>query len=128
MKIFQIFEGFCHWDATAQFPTLESTKGKFAPNIKFVEAPDFVFEQWGFNENAEGDARFIKPTPPEGWLYDDNTGCFYPNNPELIAEMEKLANPPEPNNAYGIDNDLYTQIENDIIDAYTEELIEGGIL
>lgn len=45
----------------------------------FVDAPDYVFESWGFDETKEGDARFIKPTPPEGWEYDDATGTFYPS-------------------------------------------------
>lgn len=76
-KIIQVLNGVCHWDATVQFPTLEATKGRFAPNIVFVEAPDYVFEGWGFDALAEGDARFIKPTVPEGWLYDDETGTFY---------------------------------------------------
>lgn len=78
MKVFQIFKGFCHWDATEQFPTIESTIGKFTPDTLFVEAPDYVFEGWGYDSRYEGDARFIKPVPPDGWLYDDETGTFYP--------------------------------------------------
>ena len=80
MKIFQVFMGFCHWDATRTHPTLESTEGLYAPDIVFVEAPDYVFEGWGYDEDAEGDARFVQPTPPEGWLYDPKTGTFYPEN------------------------------------------------
>ena len=78
MKIFQIYNGFIHWDATREFPTLESTVGKFPPDCLFVEAPDYVFESWGYDPGAEGDDRFIQPTPPEGWLYDGETGTFYP--------------------------------------------------
>ena len=78
MKVFQVYEGFCHWDATPVHPTLESTQGRYAPDIVFVEAPDFVFEGWGYDESAQGDQRFIKPTPPEGWLYDESTGVFFP--------------------------------------------------
>ena len=80
MKIVQIVNNFVHWDATNVFPTIESTTGKFTPETLFVEAPDYVFEGWGYDPDAEGDARFIKPTPPEGWLYDDGTGTFYPEN------------------------------------------------
>ena len=80
MKIFQIYEGFCHWDATRSFPTVESTAGRFTPETLFVEAPDYVFEGWGFDETEQGDARFVQPIPPEGWLYDDATGTFYPEN------------------------------------------------
>ena len=82
MKIFQIVDNFCYYDATAVHPTLADTEGKYPPDILFVEAPDKVFEGWGYNPDAEGDARFIKPTPPEGWLYDDATGTFYPADGE----------------------------------------------
>lgn len=73
MKIFQILNGFCHWDATALHPTLKSTRGRYAPDIVFVEAPDCVFEGWGY-----ADGEFIRPEPPSGWVYDDATGTFYP--------------------------------------------------
>lgn len=72
MKIFQIENNICYWDATKQFPTVESTIGYFPTSLLFVEAPDYVFEGWGYV-----DGQFIKPTPPEGWLYDDKTGTFY---------------------------------------------------
>lgn len=96
MKIFQILNNMCHWDATRMHPTLESTVGKYAPNIVFVEAPDYVFESWGYDESAEGDERFIQPTPPDGWLYDEATGTFYPEDelpgvPETEpTELEQL--------------------------------------
>lgn len=72
MKVFQIEANICYWDATRQFPTKESTVGYFPESLLFVEAPDYVFEGWGYV-----DGEFIKPTPPEGWLYDDETGTFY---------------------------------------------------
>ena len=80
MKVFQVFCGFCHWDATRVHPTLESTEGLYAPDIKFVEAPDYVFEGWGFDETKEGDDRFIMPSAPEGFEYDPETGTFYDPN------------------------------------------------
>lgn len=80
MKVFQILNDVCYWDATMQFPTSESTVGKFTPETLFIEAPDYVFEGWGYDEDMEGDNRFIKPTPPDGWLYDDETGTFYPED------------------------------------------------
>lgn len=92
MKIFQILDNICHWDATKKHPTLESTEEKYAPDILFVEAPDYVFEGWGYDADAEGDARFIKPTPPEGWLYDDATGTFYPEGevpPSQVKTVEQ---------------------------------------
>lgn len=72
MKIFQIENNICFYDATRVHQTLESTVGCYPSNVLFVEAPDNVFEGWGYL-NGE----FIKPTPPEGWLYDENTGTFY---------------------------------------------------
>ena len=75
MKIFQIVNGFCHWQTP--FRSLEETKG-FPSDCIFVEAPDYVNEQWGFDDTKEGDERFIRPEPPEGWIYDEDTGTFYP--------------------------------------------------
>lgn len=90
MKIMQILDGFCHWDATSQFPTMQELEGRFAPDIIFVEAPDYVFEGWGYDESVEGDARFIKPEPPEGFLYDDKTGTFYPEGEEPPKSGEEV--------------------------------------
>ena len=84
MKVFQVFQGLCYWDATTQHPAFESTDGLYAPDILFVGAPDYVSEGWGYDETAEGDARFIEPTPPEGWLYDRETGTFY-SDPSPIS-------------------------------------------
>ena len=111
MKVFQIFafpgteSHLCHWDATTKFPTLESTEAHFAPDIHFVEAPDFVFEGWGFDMASEGDARFVKPALPRPeswtgsggktfqWMYDDATGTFYiadeSGNPVDSAGLEQ---------------------------------------
>ena len=77
MKTFKIVDGFCYHDCTKNFPTVESTVGKFSPDVLFVEAPDYVFEGWGYNGEETGDARFIKPECPEGWIYDDTTGTYY---------------------------------------------------
>lgn len=87
MKVFQIEAEICHWDATRQFPTVESTIGYFPPSLVFVEAPDYVFEGWGYV-----DGEFIKPTPPEGWLYDENTGTFYPEGYEPEEPEEMISN------------------------------------
>lgn len=78
-KVFQILNGMCHWDATQRHPSLDSAVGKYAPDIAFVKAPDYVFEGWGYDETQQGDARFIQPEPPEHWLYDPKTGTFYPD-------------------------------------------------
>lgn len=82
MKCFQVLNEICHWDATNQFPTVESTIGYFPPDLLFVEAPDYVFEGWGYV-----DGEFIKPEPPEGWVYDENTGTFYPEDFDPNAQI-----------------------------------------
>lgn len=87
MKVFRIFQSLCHWDATPQHPTLNSAEGLYAPDIVFVEAPDYVREGWDYDETAEGDARFIEPTPPEGWLYDRKTGTFYPDPSPIPTDL-----------------------------------------
>lgn len=75
MKVFQVIGGFCHWDATAVFPTAEATVGRFPPTDLFVDAPDYVFEGWGYDPSREDP--FVKPETPDGWVYDDATGTFY---------------------------------------------------
>lgn len=81
MKIFQILDGICYYDATPVHPTLADTVGKYPTSVIFIEAPDYVFEHWGYDETKTGDERFVKPTPPEGWYYDDETGTFKPIDP-----------------------------------------------
>lgn len=95
MKIFQILNGHCYWDASHVVGSLEEAAERFAPDIIFVEAPDYVHEGWGYDVLADGDARFVKPTPPEGWLYDDGSGTFYKEGDykpsELNSSPEELA-------------------------------------
>ena len=78
MKIFQILHNRCHWQTP--FTSLAETVGKFPPDCLFVEAPDYVNEQWGFDETEIGDDRFIKPEAPDGWIYDEESGQFYPED------------------------------------------------
>lgn len=87
MKIFQIVNGFCHWQTP--FQSMEETEG-FPPDCIFVEAPDYVNEQWGYDDSKEGDERFIHPEPPEGWIYDEETGTFFPESelPRLLEDAQ----------------------------------------
>ena len=89
MKIFQIISALCWWDATSTVHTIDEAREMFPPDCLFVEAPDYVFEGWGFDEHADGDARFIRPEAPEGYLYDEATGTFYPA--DAPSESEQLA-------------------------------------
>ncbi|MEG1777466.1 MAG: hypothetical protein RR209_00685 [Angelakisella sp.] len=86
MKIFQIMNGICHWQTP--YTKMIETVGRYAPDIEFAEAPDYVFEGWGYL-----DGKFIKPTPPKGWIYDEQTGTFYPENmpsPEKTRQINEL--------------------------------------
>lgn len=87
MKIFQIVNGMCHW--LTPFQSLAETMN-FPPDCLFVEAPDKVTEQWGFDETKKGDERFIRPATPEGWEYDDETGTFYPISaiPQMLLDAQ----------------------------------------
>lgn len=87
MKVFQVKGSVCYWDATTKFHTTDETAGRFPPSVLFVEAPDYVFEGWGYDYDKEGDERFIQPEPPEGWLYDKGTGTFYPEGETAPSEQ-----------------------------------------
>ena len=88
MKLIQIVNDICHYDMTKLYNDVNTAKKYYPPNVQIVEAPDYVFEGWGYNTET-GD--FIKPTPPEGWLYDDATGTFYRTvPPEPVKSPEEL--------------------------------------
>lgn len=97
MKIFQIVSAMCWWDATATVHSVVVAKEMFPPTDLFVEAPDYVFEGWGYDEHAEGDARFVRPEVPDGYEYDEGTGTFAPVELRTMAKAaeqtdeEKLA-------------------------------------
>lgn len=98
MRIFQIQDSLCRWDATNSVTSIEAVREIYSPDIVFVEAPDYVREGWGYDNLAEGDARFLRPVPPDGYLYDEETGTFYPdesnnakNEVETLTEtIEKM--------------------------------------
>lgn len=119
MKIFQIFNNMCYYDMTHLYKTVEEARAHYAPSIQIEETPDYVFESWGYDNTKEGNERFIKPTPPEGWGYDEETGTFYPLNPEPEPETD-------PTNTYGISDEIYHAIKEQTI---TEVLggVENGI-
>lgn len=91
-KVFQIVNDMCYW--LTPYNSVEETVGRYPADCKFVEAPDKVNEHWGYREfddegnPLEGDDRFIVPTPPEGWLYDEETGTFYPES-DVPVRLER---------------------------------------
>lgn len=98
MAIFQIVNGKCHWQTP--FKSLDEVKDRFPPDCLFVDAPDYVNEQWGFDETEIGDDRFIKPEAPDGWIYDDETGQLMPEEMlEQALEQNKESKQNENNAA-----------------------------
>lgn len=97
MAIFQILNGKCHW--RTPFSSLDETIGKFPPDCIFVDAPDYVNEQWGYDETEIGDDRFIKPVPPEGWIYDEETGQIMPEEMQAVALDQAKESKQAQNNA-----------------------------
>ena len=82
MKIFQVVNGYCHW--CTPYTSMAETEG-YPPDCYFVEAPDYVGEQWIFDDTKEGDERFVAPPAPEGWMYDEETHSYFP-----ISELPNL--------------------------------------
>ena len=81
MKVFQIVDGFCFKDITSLSNHHDLSK---ITALHYEEAPDYVFAKWGFDPDKEGDERFVKPIPPEGFIYNEENGCFEPENPDPI--------------------------------------------
>lgn len=92
-KVFQIVNNMCYW--LTPYTSVSDTTGKYPADCIFVEAPDYVHESWGYRDTDDdgnpitGDDRFIKPTPPEGFVYDDETGTFYPED-EIPRMLERI--------------------------------------
>ena len=103
MKVFQIVSGFCYYDATSLYVNADEAVKHYSPDTVWVDAPDYVFESWGYDGSKEGDERFIQPVPPEGWAYDPGTGTFY-----QIGDIppSKMPTPEDDINAMLVDHEL----------------------
>lgn len=94
MKVMEMKDGYCFSDITFASKRHDLSK---VDGLMFIEAPDFVFPGWGYDATQEGDLRFIKPIPPSGWNYDDDTGSFYKedgvqtNSDQLRADIDYIA-------------------------------------
>ena len=124
MKLFQILNGFCHYEMTNDFPDLAATVGKFSSDIIIVEAPDYVFPDWGYDATLEGDERFIKPIAPEGWLYDDATGTYYQEGTIPQSQMPTIDERMDITEDAIIDTDIMNATQNDRLTIIEDALIE----
>lgn len=87
MKIFDIVNNEVHAEYTGQYADAAEASSHYAPTIRFVDAPDWVFPGFGFDDSREGDARFVEPTTDTpGWVYDGH-GTFW--NPEATRASER---------------------------------------
>jgi len=84
-KIFDVLDNRLH-HYYPEYQSIEETIGLYADNIKFVEAPDWCYEGYGYLPDAEGDDRFIRPALPEGMVYDQNGN---PTDPESYRRVER---------------------------------------
>lgn len=84
MKIFQILNDLCHVQLNHTY-IKDIPDGTYTEEFisQLVEAPDYVFVGWGYI-----DGNFIKPTPPEGFEYDNNTGTIYPTGDEPLKIIQ----------------------------------------
>lgn len=128
MKVMQIFNSEVYCDLTSRYPDAKTARQFYAPNIQIEDVPDYVFPGWTYDASKEGDERFIKPTPPEGWEYDDDTGTFW--NPEQLRLTERTQKHAETTNdtmeAYrklrANDQTIDWQVWLDTLDAYNVEI------
>ena len=85
-KVFEIVNGRVH----KEYPEFDSSSEAykvFSKMLLFVDAPDIVFEGFGYDETKEGDERFIRPELSEGWVYDENN---IPWKPEDTRKTERV--------------------------------------
>lgn len=85
MKVMEILNNTVHREYP-EYESAEEARKHFAPNIVFVDAPDTVWEGYGFDPSKQGDARFIRPLLNEGWEYDESG---LPWNPEEHRSNER---------------------------------------
>lgn len=71
---------FSKWEKIDNIP-----EGTFPQELlsQLIEVPDHVFIGWGYVDGV-----LIKPLAPEGFLYDDGTGTFYPVGSSLLGQIQ----------------------------------------
>ena len=69
-----------------EYDSADEASSHFAPTIRFVDAPDWVWPGYGYDDTKQGDERFVRPALNEGWEYDEN-GC--PWSPEETRATER---------------------------------------
>ena len=85
MKIFQILNNLTHAEFSYLGSIQEIPEGTFPQELmdQLIETPDEVFSGWGYI-NGE----LIKPTPPEGFEYHEETGTFYSIDESWLSQNQ----------------------------------------
>lgn len=87
---------------------------------QYNEQLSYAIKENGYEIYLDGKI-WIKQYEPNGKVYNPN-GTYEEN---CLLQLEELSRPPiEPNNDYGIPNEVYNQIVDDTI----YELIEQGVI
>lgn len=87
-KVFLIVDNHCQREYPEYENAYDASKN-FAPNMLFVDAPDYVWPGWGFDPDKEDDERFVRPELEEGWIYDEN-GMPYNVEEERAQERKNF--------------------------------------
>ena len=90
MKIFQIVSSFVYYDMTNLYSSVDEARSKYPASVQIEEAPDYVFEGWGYDNTKTGNDRYIIPSAPDGWIYDPKTGTFYSPDYEITKKINEL--------------------------------------
>lgn len=77
MKVMQIKNGLIYQDVSSLYESAIEASKYYDNTIEFIDTPNYVFPGWGYNPSLEGDNRFIKPSVPDGMIYDDETGTVF---------------------------------------------------
>ncbi len=62
-------------------PIEERYPANFVKSLVYVDNSTKVTQNLMYDEE---NSAFVEPIPPEGWIYNEENGCFEPENPEPI--------------------------------------------
>jgi hypothetical protein len=113
MKVFHIINNRCNAQFKQYNALTDIPEGTLSAKMisEMVEAPDYVFTSWGYIPETK---KFIKPTTPEGFAYDEGTGTFYPIGESLLAHIQRNNN-----------LEVYSAVVQGKIDRETYKIIIG---
>ena len=100
MKVMEIADGRTRISCP-QYASAEEARKYFAPNIQFIDVPDWVGVGWKILDGVEGDGKYLAPELPEGWVWDEQG---HPYNAVASRETER--------------NEMINRADRDVLEAY----------